>query len=77
MLINKTIRGLKPSLDLDPHVTMRIGLNKVKGTIVDGGSAINVILEEMWEKMGKPRVELAHYTLTITNQTQVKSLGTI
>jgi len=74
---NKVVCRMKPNLDFNPQVSMMIDINEIKRSIVDGGSAINVMLESAWDAIGRPTLSPTRFTLKIGNQSKDRPMVTI
>ena len=46
-------------------------------TIIDGGSGVNVLPEDVWKKLGQPTLWPPTFQLLTTNQHGIKPLGTL
>lgn len=46
-------------------------------TIVDGGSGVNVLLEETWKKLGQSTLWLPTFQIVSADQHDIKPLGTL
>ena len=46
-------------------------------TIVNGGSSVNVLPENVWKKLGKPMLWPPTFQLRMTDQHEIKPLGTL
>lgn len=58
-------------------VEMEIMGYKLTNTIVDGGSAVNVLAEETWKALGKPTLWPTTFHLVGANQHGIKPIGTL
>jgi hypothetical protein len=45
--------------------------------LLDGGSGINIITEQLKLRLGPPKLKLAPYNLRMANQTTIKPVGLI
>jgi hypothetical protein len=65
---------------IDPHMTVipiHVGKNLVEDVLLDGGSSVNIITEDLKENLGLPIPNLAPYTIKMVDQTLTKSIGLI
>jgi len=53
-------------------ILIHVGKNLVKDVLLDGGSKVNIIIEDLQKKLGLPRPKPTHYTLRMTNHTLTK-----
>ncbi len=63
---------------IDPHMAIsqvHIGKNLVKDVLLDGGFGVNIIINDLWKKLGLPTLKHAFYTLQMANQTLTKLMG--
>ena len=58
-------------------VEMGILGNVLTDTIVDGGSGVNVLLEDTWKKLGKPTLWPPTFQLLTADQHWIKPFGTL
>ncbi len=49
-----------------------MGKNIVEDVLVDGGSGVNIIIEDFKNKLGLPILKLAPYTFRMVNHTLTK-----
>ncbi len=58
-------------------VQIQIGKNKIEDVLLNGGSGVNIITEQLKLKLRLPKPKLAPYNLKMTNQTTTKLVGLI
>jgi hypothetical protein len=58
-------------------VQVHIGKNIIEDVLLDGGSGINIIIEQLKLKLGFPKPKLAPYNLKMADQTTTKTMGLI
>jgi hypothetical protein len=56
-------------------IQVQVGRNTVDDVLLDGGSKLNIIIEQLRVKLGLPKLE--PYNLWIANQTTTKLVGLI
>ncbi len=65
---------------IDPHmvvIQVQVGKNMVEDVILDGGSSVNIMVEELQKQLGLPSPKPTLYTLQMVNQTIAKPIGLI
>jgi hypothetical protein len=65
---------------IDPQVVVipiHVGKNLVEDVLLDGGSSVNIIIEDLKENLGLPIPNLAPYTLRMVDQNLTKPIGLI
>lgn len=65
---------------IDNHMDMiqvQIGRNMIDDVFVDGGIAVNIIIEKLRAKLWLFKLKLAPYNLWMANQTETKPVGSI
>ncbi len=68
------------SVAIDNHIAIiqvRIGKNTIEDVLMDGGSRINIIIEQLILKLGLPKPKPTPYNLRMANQTTTKPMGLI
>jgi hypothetical protein len=58
-------------------IQIQIGKNIIKDAFMDGGSRINIIIEQLKLRLGLPRPKPAPYNLRMADQTTIKPMGLI
>jgi hypothetical protein len=58
-------------------IQVQEGKNIIDDVLLDGGSKVNIIIEQLRVKLGLPKPKLAPYNLWIANQTTTKLVGLI
>jgi hypothetical protein len=58
-------------------IPIHVGKNLVEDVLLDGGSSVNIITEDLKENLGLPIPNLAPYTIKMVDQTLTKSIGLI
>jgi hypothetical protein len=58
-------------------IQVKVGRNTIDDVLLDGGSKVNIIIEQLKVKLGLPKPKLAPYNLRIANQTTKKLVGLI
>ncbi len=56
-------------------IQVQIGKNTIEDVLLDGGSKINIITEQLKLKLGLPKPKFAPYNLRMAYQTTIKSSG--
>jgi hypothetical protein len=65
---------------IDNHmavIQVQIGKKTIEDVLLDGGSGVNIITEQLKLRLGLPKPKLAPYNLRMTNQTTTKPMGLI
>jgi hypothetical protein len=60
-----------------PLFQVQVRRNTIDDVLLDGGSKVNIIIEQLRVKLGLPKPKLAPYNLQIANQTTTKLVGLI
>jgi putative effector of murein hydrolase len=55
----------------------QVDKNIVENLLLDGGSNVNIMMEEFWEWLGLPNHKLTSYTFSMADQTITKPIGLI
>jgi hypothetical protein len=58
-------------------IPIHVRKNLVEDMLLDGGSGINIIIEDIWKKLGLSTPRLAPYTLRMADHTLIKPIGLI
>ena len=58
-----------------PLITIQLGKNNITRVLLDGGSGINIMSEELRKKLGLPKPSPAPYNLRMADQSEVKPIG--
>ncbi len=58
-------------------IQVQVGKNIVEDVLIDGGTSVNIIIENLTTKLGLPKPRPALYQLKMTDQCMTKPLGII
>jgi hypothetical protein len=58
-------------------IQVQIGKNIIEDVLADGGSGINIMIEQLRLRLGLPKLKLAPYNLRMVDQTTIKPMGLI
>jgi hypothetical protein len=58
-------------------IQVQIGNNIIKDAFMDGGSRINIIIEQLKLRLGLPRPKPTPYNLRMADQTTIEPMGLI
>ena len=58
-----------------PLITVQLGKNNITKVLLDGGSGINIMSEELQKKLGLSKPSPAPYNLRMSDQSAVKPVG--
>ncbi len=58
-------------------IQIQIGKNTIEDVLLDGGSGVNIIIEQLKLRLGFPKPKPTPYNLRMTNQTTTKPVGFI
>jgi hypothetical protein len=58
-------------------IQVQIGNNTMEDVLLDGGSRVNVIIEQLRLKLGLPKPKPTPYNLRMANKTTTKLVGLI
>jgi hypothetical protein len=58
-------------------IQVQIGKNTIEDVLLDGGSRVNIVTEQLRLRLGLPKPKLAPYNLRMTDQTTTKLVGLI
>jgi hypothetical protein len=58
-------------------IQIHVGKNTIEDVLLDGGSKVNIIIEQLKLKLGFLKPKLAPYDLRMANQTTIKPMGLI
>ena len=58
-----------------PLIIVQLGKNNITKVLLDGGSGINIMSEELRKKLGLPKPSPAPYNLRMADQSEVKPIG--
>ncbi len=81
----RTITVLRPNpvialVAIDLHIAMiqvQVGKNMVEDVLLDGGSKMNIMMKELWNRLGFPNPKPTLYTFGMVDQTITKPVGFI
>jgi len=58
-------------------IQVQVCNNIVENLLLDGGSGVNIMMEELWKCLGLPSPKSTPYTLQMVDQTITKPIGLI
>jgi hypothetical protein len=58
-------------------IQIQIGKNTIEDVLLDGGSIIHIIIEQLELRLGLPKPKRAPYNLRMVDQTTTKPMGLI
>ena len=58
-------------------IQVQVGKNFIEDVLLDGGSGVNIIIENLRVQLGLSKPKLAPYYMCMVNQTIAKPLGLI
>jgi hypothetical protein len=58
-------------------IQVKIGINIIDDILLDGGSKVNIITEQLRTKLRLPKLKIVPYNVQMANQTTTKLVGLI
>ena len=65
----------KKKMGKEMQMNIQIGDYEVDSIILDLGSYVNILMKQMWQKMGEPKLGWSLVQLRLDNQAKVQPIG--